>query len=155
MMQRLLVLDWKLWIQNSSNMKNKGNNSLSFPEKQQNIFDFLSLISLTIAHFRNSKAAVFFAERLGSLNLWVWPSFLAGWVCKVAATLIRFPLITLVPLRALCHHYWLSCFVYEVLWHVWVFHSLYANGWMPLVIIYVGCSRPVHIFQLLNKCFRL
>lgn len=116
---------------------------------------YLSLISLIVAHCGNSKAAVFCAERLGSVNLWVWPSFLAGWVCKVSVTLIRFPLITTVPLRALCHHYWLSRSVYEVLWHIWVFHYLYANGWMPQVIIYVGCSRPGHIFQLLNKRFIL
>lgn len=51
-----------------------------------------------------------FLHHLRSL---VWPSFLVSAMCKVALTEIHSLLITLVALRVLCHHYWLTHFVYE------------------------------------------
>lgn len=82
-------------------------------------FSFLvRSVDIDWCHYRHSLVqledgrSLCSAVRL-SVNLWVWPSFLACVVCKVGVGCVQTSLITSVPLRASCHHYTLTCPIYK------------------------------------------
>ncbi len=87
-----------------------------------------------------------------SVNLWVWPSFLA----RVGVSFVQSSLITSVPRRALCHHYTLTCSIYECssTFEYSITHMQMLWLCPRLWFIWV-CNRPLHIFLLVNKSSRL
>lgn len=80
-----------------------------------------------------------------SVNLWVWPSFLA--CARVGVSCVQSSLITSVPRRALCHHYTLTCSIYEC---SGTFE--YSITYMQMLRLCPGlwfiwvCDRPPHTY---------
>ncbi len=78
-----------------------------------------------------------------SVNLWVWPSFLA----RVGVSFVQSSLITSVPRRALCHHYTLTCSIYECssTFEYSITHMQMLWLCPRLWFIWV-CNRPLHTY---------
>lgn len=78
-----------------------------------------------------------------SVNLWVWPSFLA----RVGVSFVQSSLITSVPRRALCHHYTLTCSIYECSGTFEYSITYMQMLWLcPRFWFIWVCHRPLHTY---------
>lgn len=81
-----------------------------------------------------------------SVNLWVWPSFLAC-ARKVGVSCVQSSLITSVPRRALCHHYTLTCSIYESSGTFEYSITYMQMLWLcPRLWFIWACNRPPHTY---------
>lgn len=112
---------------------------------------FLLSVDIDWCHYRRSlvecedRRSLCSAAWL-SVNLWVWPSFLAC-ARKVGVSCVQSSLITSVPRRALCHHYTLTCSIYECSGTFEYSITYMQMLWLcPRLWFIWACNRPPHTY---------